>query len=96
MKAETGKFKSQLQQDQGPAMVQEISGSAVVVGVVQMHNTLVEMARALRSSNELLEQLLIIVDEPTGYIETSVNVQELQKIIGTNIAILGGINLDRP
>jgi len=90
MKAETGKFG--IKGGEVPN-VYPIQGDQVVVGVVAMHNMLMAMARALDASQTVLTQMRAVVDENNNYLETSINVGQLDIIIDGNAEILESINV---
>lgn len=93
MKAETGYFKHDLQHGQ-EAM--DLDGQQIVVGVVQMHNTLVQAIKALQASNQVLMQVQAAMDQETGKLEITLLPGALDDLIRGNSEVMGGITINVP
>lgn len=89
LKAETGKFESKLQQ---PGQAKRIAAGDVVIGVVQMHDAIVKMIRALQDSNLALVELLVVARDDD--LEMRVDEEGLEQLIKANNAALDHVELD--
>ena len=93
LKAETGKFESKLQQP--GQQVNRIAAGDVVVGVVQMHEAIIHMIKALQGSQELLIQLRAAIEiDDLDKTALVLMAPHLERLIKANDEALGQIELD--
>jgi hypothetical protein len=90
MRAETGKLGMANKQD-----VQEvkIDGQDVVAGVVVIHNMMVQFARQLGESQQVLSQLVAAADHDANWVETSLDIEQLEQLLADNEELLRQVHV---